>query len=347
MSRFIHIDPSRDAYWRALILFGGNSASYKFALAQSLIEKAKTGVSSISLQDLALPYARRICDHLLVVDRQCTAKTRKFLDACRNFNSGDLSESDLVEETARIGFVNVIDAFHNLSGGAVECRFFDDDRKGSSQGLVLTEDLHTLVQELDETILDAEVQARWRLVETAWDLGIGQHMLADIGVDEEAEGLVIDHAGRRRSVTSVRDALNGYQKGQCFYCGRVLIWDDPKTPSAVEVDHVFPWVLSQSLNHVNLDGVWNLVLACHDCNAGPGGKFEDLPALDYLANLERRNNYLINSHHPLRDTLIRQTGRTEKERCIFLQDMSNEAVRALAVPSHARWRVPVRNRLRF
>lgn len=344
LSRFIHIDPSRDAYWRALILFGENSASYKFALAQSLIEKAKTGISSISLQDLALPYARRICDHLSVVDRQGTNPTSTFLDACRAFNSGDSSEAELIRKTVSLGFKDVIGAFHKLSGGVVECRFFDDDRKGSSRGLVLTEDLHALVQELDETILDAEVQARWHLVETAWDLGVGAHI---IGVDEEVEGLVIDHDGRRKNVTSVRDALNGYQKGQCFYCGQVMIWDNPKTPSAVEVDHVFPWVLSQSLDQANLDGVWNLVLACHDCNAGLGGKFARLPALDYLANLERRNNYLINSHHPLRNTLIRQTGSTEKKRYKFLQEMSDEAVRVLAVSSHARWRVPVRDRLRF
>jgi hypothetical protein len=34
------------------------------------------------------------------------------------------------------------------------------------------------------------------------------------------------------------------------------------------------------------------------------GKFELTPDLGYVARLERRNEYLIASHHPLRETLM-------------------------------------------
>ncbi len=37
-------------------------------------------------------------------------------------------------------------------------------------------------------------------------------------------------------------------------------------------------------------------------------------ALRYLSRLERRNNYLIDSHHPLRETLRRQTGGSDVAR---------------------------------
>ena len=36
MSEFYEIEPSFENYWRSVILFGRNVASYKFALAKSL-----------------------------------------------------------------------------------------------------------------------------------------------------------------------------------------------------------------------------------------------------------------------------------------------------------------------
>ncbi|MFY0678229.1 MAG: hypothetical protein JXR18_13175 [Neptuniibacter sp.] len=35
---FFKVDPTLSSYWRSIILFGQNSASYKFALAKSLID---------------------------------------------------------------------------------------------------------------------------------------------------------------------------------------------------------------------------------------------------------------------------------------------------------------------
>jgi hypothetical protein len=38
MSKFYELNPSNENYWRAIILFGRNVASYKFALAKSLYD---------------------------------------------------------------------------------------------------------------------------------------------------------------------------------------------------------------------------------------------------------------------------------------------------------------------
>ena len=54
--------PSLESYWRSIILFGNNVASYKFALAKSLLEIAPTGKTEITLQDLADPFSRHICE---------------------------------------------------------------------------------------------------------------------------------------------------------------------------------------------------------------------------------------------------------------------------------------------
>lgn len=57
MSRFYEIEPTSENYWRAIILFGRNSASYKFALAKALVGLLSQGKTQISLDELAQPYA--------------------------------------------------------------------------------------------------------------------------------------------------------------------------------------------------------------------------------------------------------------------------------------------------
>ena len=69
-----------------------------------------------------------------------------------------------------------------------------------------------------------------------------------------------------------------------------------------------------------VNGVANLVLACKDCNRGENGKFDRLPSVKLLERLYQRNEYLITSHHPLRETLMMQTGITCDQRQNFLQD---------------------------
>ena len=43
-----------------------------------------------------------------------------------------------------------------------------------------------------------------------------------------------------------------------------------------------------------------------------------MPSLELLERLHIRNEYLIGSHHPLRETLIMQTGSNERDRKYFL-----------------------------
>jgi hypothetical protein len=85
------------------------------------------------------------------------------------------------------------------------------------------------------------------------------------------------------------------------------------------VDHFFPKLLGSYQLIQPIDGVWNLVLACRDCNRGEGGKFARVPAPALLERLWMRNEYFIGSHHPLRETLLSQTGSLESHRRDFLQ----------------------------
>ena len=57
-------DPSLESQWRAIILFGKNSASYKFAFAKSLLELIDNETTRVSLEELSEPFSRNIVNHL-------------------------------------------------------------------------------------------------------------------------------------------------------------------------------------------------------------------------------------------------------------------------------------------
>src|SRR5688572_12348638 len=111
IARFAYAIPSQDSYWRAIVLFGQNVASYKFALAGALLELGSAS-EEVSLDQLALPFATRVAEHLRTHDKQGTFPKSQFLDACRAFNTGELNSDGLRAKTVRLGFQNVIDAFH-------------------------------------------------------------------------------------------------------------------------------------------------------------------------------------------------------------------------------------------
>lgn len=78
-----------ESNWRSVILFGRNAASYKFALAQALIDLAKQDRDSVTLDQLADSYTRHLCEHLAHSPKQSTSRSSKFIDACTGFNNGE------------------------------------------------------------------------------------------------------------------------------------------------------------------------------------------------------------------------------------------------------------------
>jgi len=327
-TKFIAPELTLEDNWRSIILFGRNVASYKFALGKSLLEFGSRKSDLVSLDDLAVPLSRHLCEHLATQDKQCTSKSSKYLDTCRKFNSGEISQDQLIAATVKIGFVNVIDAFHVVHDGDVPKRFFVDERRSSTKGIRLTTNLYQMADQFQFQNLVTEAEARWRLVETAWTLNMPRQCLT-VEYDDELELLVTDERlGKRVAITGCRDALNGYQKGSCFYCyGDIAI--ESNGLDRAEVDHFLPHVLKTQGFGSNVDGVWNLVLACRRCNAGENGKFAKVPELDYLKRLHTRNEFFIGSHHPLRETIILQTGSSQGKRASFLQDKYNEARKLL------------------
>ncbi len=301
MSIFEDFNPTNETYWRAVILFEKNTASYKFALAKALLDFAKIEQTNVSLNDLAMSYLGYICEHLRLSDRQATNSSSTLIDACRQFNNNQITHNNLIEITKQNGFRYVFDAFHNVNQGELPISFFKVD-KGKS--ISLTDDFLSLKDNNQFSNLLFEVESRWRLVETAWDLNISYNLLqVEYDNDDNILKIIDKDKNRRVSITSSKDALNGYQKGKCFYCFSDIDIDS-NSNNLSDVDHFFPFTLGHTKTQSNLDGIWNLVFACKNCNRGDGGKFAQLPDIKYLERLHKRNNFLIESHHPLRETLL-------------------------------------------
>lgn len=319
---FYTSEPTLENYWRSVILFGRNVASYKFALSKALIDLSPSDNELVTLEQLAEPYAKHICEHLQGNDKQATSSSSRFLDECRKFNHGEITKASLINTTVKLGFTNVIDAFHNVNSGDLPQRFFIDERRQNS-GIRLTDNFYSLFREQQPGALYDETEARWRLVESAWSMNLSRNLIT-VQHDAQNELLFTNPGHKRVNITSCRAALNGYQKGRCFYSFKKISIRSGDTERA-DVDHFFPHVLKGNSFIPNLDGVWNLVLSSQECNRGSGGKFARLPSLNLLSRLHKRNEYLITSHHPLRETLILQTGKDEPARRGFLQNCYNQA----------------------
>lgn len=314
--------PSLEDQWRAINLFGRNVASYKFALAEALLTLRPQGGDLLRLEEIAGPFARAVSRHLKSEPKQSTSAKSQYLAECQRYNAGELSSDQLIDATVARGFNNVIDAFHVVGQKNIPDRFFLDERQGSG-GLRITDAFSRLVDARGAEDLPSEGEARWRLVETAWRLGIGRAMVAAYDTDGGTI-LLPDRSMRRIAVTSCRHALNGYQQGKCFYCSTLI--SVTSGVDLADVDHFYPHTLKGAGLGEAANGVWNLVLACRACNRGVKGKSDRVPAADLVRRLHTRNEFLIRSHHPLRETLIAQTGRTETARRSYI-----ESVDALAI----------------
>ena len=289
-----------EANWREIVLRGANVASYKFSLAKAILKFGREGRAFVTLDDLAVPFAAEVAAHLAQCDRQSTSPRSQYLEMCRRFNQGVINHDELVHATRLLGFKYVLDAFHTLPGGAESMRYFE---KSGAKGITLTDDAFRLSQSVQAENLDEEVEARWRLVETAWESNFNV-----------AQAVIENERGRSR-ITSNRAALNGYQQGKCFYCAAAISVRKYEA-TVCDVDHLIPHSLNKVNTNLDLNGVWNLVLACAYCNRN---KRDQLPSATFLPKLHTRNEFLISSHHPLRETLIRGTGATEKDRAGFLE----------------------------
>jgi hypothetical protein len=328
-------DPSIESQWRAIILFGKNSATYKFAFAKALLELVEQQKTNISLGELAIPFANSIIEHLKKSDKQGTAESSKFLEACRNYLNESISLDQLYGLTEKFGFIHVVDAFQNLNGDVIPDKFYEKNFQNRKKEIVVTDNLLKIKELFQYRNLEQEVEARWNLVETAWNLQINPNLL-EVQYDEDKSLFFIENNTMRRvDITSVRDSLNGYQKGKCFYSFQDISINKYDI-NLCEVDHFLPHAnkMAHADYGANINGVWNLVLADSMVNLDKNAKIPEKHLLERLFN---RNEFYIESKHPLAETIINQTGRTSEQRRKFLETHYNIALNCSII----RWKPKV------
>lgn len=334
---FYEVEPTLDNYWRAIILFGNNVASYKFALAKSLYELSSVNNDLVTMEQIAEPFSRHLCEHLKHSPKQSTSPAGPVVRACRLFNDGKLSKDELIKETVRTAFNDVIDRFHIVNKQAIDKQFYVDERIGKSKGGIrITDNFFKLAESEQFRSFENETESRWKLVEQGWKMKLARNLIS-IEYDRELKTLYTGSQEHRVDITSCRDSLNGYQKGRCFYC-YTSISVNKHDANICDVDHFLPWSLNHKVQNIN--GVWNLVLACQNCNRS---KSDIIPKKDLLTRLHKRNEYFINSHLPLRETLLLQTGRTEPIRADFLQSAYSE----VSIPGVPKWQPKIKGIMTF
>ncbi|MCM3006866.1 HNH endonuclease domain-containing protein [Priestia koreensis] len=332
MNQFIIDQPTLDSYFRGVILFGKNVASYKFALGKSLIDLAVDGKDFVSEKELAIPFVQYTNEHFQNGTKQITSNSSSYFNSFQKYNEGTATLEEMVKLTISNPFKNVIDRFHVVNDSELNTKFYERTTRNGVKGIVLTDNVFKLKEQSNFDDLVNETEARWRLVETAWTLKINPAML-NVRYDDQTDLFFINTTQndlyKRIDITSSREALNGYQRGKCFYCDN-KISINPLDDALADVDHFIPHTLqTHTPMDININGVWNLVLSCKECNRGPEGKFAKVPKLNFLEKLHRRNEYFINSHHPLRETLLNQCGKKPQERFKYLNDIYNHALSIL------------------
>lgn len=250
-------DPSLESQWRSIILFGKNSATYKFAFGKILLELASKETNTFSLKEISPLFVNSILEHLKKNEKQGNSNSSTFLNACRKYNNGDIDYDNLLNVTEKYGFVNVIDAFQNVNGGIIANKFYEKDYIGLNKKIVLRDELLKLKDSIQFTNFNEEAEARWNLVETAWNLKINPNLL-EVKIDDDLQTLFIESDFmRRKDISSAKASLNGYQKGKCFYSFQdISINSDDETLCAI--DHFFPHVHKVRLNEsgANVNGIW-------------------------------------------------------------------------------------------
>ena len=288
-------DFSAEDYWRAIILYGLNQATYKIALGKSLIalcEKEKTVFDWSDLSSEFLRQYRHRLNRSNPMPQQAISSRRTVMEAVvSELQLGRLSETDAVEKVGVEAFNDVIHRFHTVLGlSDTQGKFYTVN---FGRSIALTDDFYRIVESSKSSLLD-ELNSRWSLLEGAFSIKAGNYQLAN-----EIRETYLLRGTERKSLTNNIPFLQGYQGNVCFYCGEEMVESD------IHVDHVLPRTI------VRHDELWNLVLAHGICNER---KSDALVPTHYMAKLIARNENIIGSNHPWKAKLIAQLGRTTAQR---------------------------------
>jgi hypothetical protein len=293
--------------FRTLVLFGKNTATYKFAFCDALLKL--NPVNEIKYDDLRDDFMKELVSHYNENRHQFKSGPTKLTQAMDHYLKGSQSESEwheLLTVAERNIYNNVFDAFQNVGQGTINKEFmlFEHDRK--RRKLVVTDNTNMILNnDHAKQIIARENQSRWELVEEAWKAGLSPNLLE---YDKDRETFVSITPNSRVNLRSAVDVLLPYQKGRCFYCNRPINrFAQNLEEDFPDVDHFMPLTFLEKWDTAGAspNGVWNLVVSCLECNRGTLGKFTSPPSVKYFNKLKDRNLLFTEEHkHSLRNSIL-------------------------------------------
>lgn len=279
--------------WRMLTLYGLNTSTYKIALAECLNDFVLHNKSDISLETLAKSffdiYQKRISNNMPQLNHE--TRSTKMEQIVTRYNAGLVDYNEAINYVKQNAFVDVVPRFHVLNQTEIDTKFYER----TSNGLILTDSVFNVFNDEEKESLKRELDARWSLLESAFEMKRKNAQL----INDVKMFYLLEGDAKRSDITYMKDMLNGYQEGRCFYCGEML------DQNHIHVDHVIPRTF------ICHDKPWNLVLSHEFCNES---KSDSLPSEYYIQKLVDRNERLISSNHPLSKKIIEDLGKTPTQR---------------------------------
>ena len=290
MAHFDDID-----YWKGIVLYGLNQATYKIALGKTLVDLADDGKTTIEWHVLSKAFLDNYVSRLKQsnLPQQSNPSRQTAMERIvAGMNAGNFTYQQAIVEVGVNAFNDVIPRFQTIgtdkqlaAGKFYHFEFGKQIHLHDSLFIILETNRIEILQELN---------ARWSLLEGAFSLTHGDCQLANSMRD-----IYLEKATVRMNLTSNIPFLQGYQGNVCFYCG-----EDIKSDS-IHVDHVIP---RQVIQH---DEIWNLVLSHDVCNLH---KSDALVGKHYFEKLVARNENIMGSNHPWKQKIASALGGTSAAR---------------------------------
>ena len=278
-------------YWKAIILYGLNQATYKIALGKTILQLSDLGKNEIEWDALSKVfldnYINRLRDHPLPQQNNPSRKT-VMERIVEQYSKGIIDYSEAIQRVGNEAFNDVIPRFQTIgSNKSIVGDKFYHYNNGSK---LFLHDSVFKINENSKVELNEELDARWSLLEGAFSIAHGDYELAN-----DLRDIYIENGYQRTNITTNIPFLQGYQGNVCFYCGEAMEKND------IHVDHLIP---RQFIQH---DEIWNLVLSHSICNLH---KNDFIVAQHYLEKLQARNENIMGSNHPWKKKIADSLGST-------------------------------------
>ncbi|WP_132053127.1 HNH endonuclease domain-containing protein [Pseudocnuella soli] len=283
-------------YWKAIVLYGLNNATYKIALAKSLLDFSRQGLNRVTWEQLSKSfldnYIHRLSVEGVMPQQANPARLTVMERIVKELTSERISYSAAISRVGAEAFGDVIPRFQTIGTDKelAKGRFYEFQQ---GKGLLLKDGLLEVGTGEIQSLYQ-EVEARWSLLEGAFSIN-----QTHAGLSNDLRDIYLQNGYARTNLTPNIPFLLGYQGNACFYCGEELQKGD------IHVDHVLP---RQVVSH---DEIWNLVLTHGYCNES---KSDRLVASYYIEKLAVRNENIMGSNHPWKQKIQSQLGDTAKTR---------------------------------